>query len=135
MEEIMRASKRFGLVVAVVGVALAASSVALAGGTLPGTYTTKIASPAQFKGTWTLKLAGSGRYKVIDSGQLLVQGTYTTTASTVTFGHEKGQGACAAAGVYAWKRSGKTLRFTRTSDGASCTGRKGVLAHTFTLSG
>jgi hypothetical protein len=133
MEEIMRASKRFGLVGAIVSLALAASSIALAGSTLPGTYTTKIASPAQFKGTWTLKLAGSGKYKVIDNGQLLVQGTYTTTGSSITFGHEKGEGACAAAGVYRWTRSGTTLRFTRTSDGASCTGRKGVLAHAFTL--
>jgi hypothetical protein len=133
MEEIMRASKRFGLVGAIVSLALAASSIALAGSTLPGTYTTKIASPAQFKGIWTLKLAGSGKYKVIDNGQLLVQGTYTTTGSSITFGHEKGEGACPAAGIYGWKRSGTTLRFTRTRDGASCTGRKGVLAHMFTL--
>ena len=131
----MRASKRFGLVAAIVGIALVASSAALAGSTLPGTYTTRIASPAQFKGTWSLKFASSGKYSVIDSGHLLVRGTYTTTGSRVTFGHETGDGACAATGVYTWTRAGKTLRFTRIRDHASCTGRKSVLAHTYTLSG
>jgi hypothetical protein len=135
MEEIMRGSKRFGLVVAVVAAALAASSVALAGSTLPGSYTTKIASPAQFKGTWDITFAKAGTYRVVDNGQMLIKGRYTTAGSKITFGHETGSGACAASGVYSWTRAGKTLRFTRTHDAAACSGRIGVLAHTFTLSG
>jgi hypothetical protein len=133
MEKIMRGSKRFGLVIAVVAAALAASSVALAGSALPGSYTTKIASPAQFKGTWSLTFAKAGTYTVVDNGHVLVRGRYTTAGTKVTLGHETGDGACAASGVYAWKRAGKTLKFTRSHDAPACSGRIGILAHTFTL--
>ena len=44
--------------------ALALSSVAIAGGTLAGKYTTTIKSPAEFKGTWVLNLAKGGTYTV-----------------------------------------------------------------------
>ena len=54
---------------------LALSSVALAGGALPGKYATTIKSPAQFKGTWILNLAKGGTYTV-DNGQLLIRGRY-----------------------------------------------------------
>jgi hypothetical protein len=111
---------------------LAVSSVALAGGTLAGKYATTIKSPAQFKGTWVLNLAKGGTYTVIDNGQLLVRGRYATTGSRITFGHETGSGACAKSGTYTWKKSGKTLTFTRVSESPLCDGRSGVLAHTFT---
>jgi hypothetical protein len=111
--------------------ALALSSVALAGGTLAGKYTTTIKSPAQLKGTWVLNLAKSGTYTVVDNGQLLVRGKYSTTGSTVTFGHETGNGACAKAGTYTWKKTGKTLKFTCVRDSLAC-GRPAVLAQTFT---
>ena len=112
--------------------ALALSSVALAGGTLPGKYTTTIKSPAQFKGTWVLNLAKRGTYTVADNGQILIRGKYSTTGSKITFGHETGSGACAKSGTYTWAKTGKTLEFTRVSDSAACSGRSGVLAHTFT---
>jgi len=111
--------------------ALALSSVALAGGTLPGKYTTTIKSPAKLKGTWVLNLTKGGTYTV-DNGQLLVRGKYSTTGSKITFGHETGSGACAKSGTYTWKKTGKTLKFTRVHDSPLCNGRSGVLAHTFT---
>jgi hypothetical protein len=123
--------KQLALAASVVA-ALALSSVALAGGTLPGKYTTTIKSPAQLKGTWVLNLANGGTYTVADNGQLLIRGKYSTTGSKITFGHETGNGACAKAGTYSWKKTGKTLEFTRVHDSPLCSGRAGVLAHTFT---
>jgi hypothetical protein len=111
--------------------ALALSSVALAGDTLPGKYTTTIKNPAQLKGTWVLNLAKGGAYTVVDNGQLLIRGRYSTTGSKITFGHETGNGACAKSGTYTWKKTGKTLKFTRVSESPLCSGRSGVLAHTF----
>jgi hypothetical protein len=105
--------------------------VALASGTLAGKYTTSIKSPPQFKGTWVLKLAKGGNYTV-DNGQLLIRGRYSTNGSRITFGHESGDGACAKSGTYTWKKTGRTLKFTRVSESPACTGRSGVLAHTFT---
>ena len=72
---------------------LALSSVALAGGTVPGRYTTTIKSPAQFKGTWVLTFGKGGAYTVAGNG-LLIRGKYSTTGSKITFGHETGDGAC-----------------------------------------
>jgi hypothetical protein len=112
--------------------ALALSSVALAGGTLPGKYSTTIKSPAQFKGTWVLNLAKNGAYTVAANGQLRIRGRYSTTGSRITFGHEQGDGACAKSGTYIWKKTGKTLKFTRVGESPECSGRSGVLAHTFT---
>jgi hypothetical protein len=111
---------------------LALSSAALAGGTLAGKYTTTIKTPLQFKGTWVLNLAKGGTYTVADNGQILVRGKYSTTGSRITFGHETGSGACAKPGTYRWSKTGKTLKFTRVSDSPLCSGRSGVLAHTFT---
>ena len=110
---------------------LAVSSAALAGGSLAGMYTTSIKSPAQFKGTWVLKFAKGGNYTV-DNGQLLIRGRYSTNGSRITFGHETGDGACAKSGTYTWKKTGKTLTFSRVSEPPVCSGRSGVLAHTFT---
>jgi hypothetical protein len=119
-------------IAASVAAALALSSVALAGGTPAGKYTATIKSPAQLKGTWVLNLAKSGTYTVLDNGQLLVRGRYSTTGSKITFAHETGSGACAKSGAYTWKKTGRTLKFARVSDSPLCSGRARVLAHTFT---
>jgi hypothetical protein len=112
--------------------ALAFSSVALAAGTLPGKYTTTIKSPAQLKGTWALNLTKGGTYTVADNGQVLIRGKYSATRSKITFGHETGSGACAKSGTYTWTKTARTLKFTRVHDSPLCSGRSGVLAHTFT---
>jgi hypothetical protein len=114
-------------------VALAAAPTALAGTGLPGQYRTSIASPAQFKGTWVIRFTAARTYTVVDNGHVLVRGKYSTSGSKITFGHETGDGACAATGTYTWQRSGASLRFTRTHDAPSCAGRIGILAHRFTL--
>jgi hypothetical protein len=111
--------------------ALALSSMAFAGGTPAGKYTTTIKSPAESKGTWVLNLAKEGTYTVVGNGHLIVRGKYTTTGPRVTFGHETGDGACAKSGTYSWK-TGKTLKFARVHDSPLCSGRSGVLTHTFT---
>jgi hypothetical protein len=123
--------RRLALAASVIA-ALALSSVAVAGGTLAGKYTTKITSPPEFKGTWVLNFAKGGTYTVADNGHILIRGKYSTIGAKLTFGHETGDGACAKSGTYSWRRSGKTLTFKRLSDPAACPGRRGVLAHTFT---
>ena len=118
-------------VVALVIAWLAASSVALASGGLTGTYATTIKSPAQLKGKWVLTLARGGSYTVALNGQPVARGKYTSTAKTITLDREQGSG-CTGAGTYAWKRSGKTLSFTKKRESASCQARAVVLAHRFT---
>ena len=123
-------------VVALAIAALAASSVALAAssvasGGLTGAYTTTIKSPAELKGRWVLTLARGGSYTVQVNGQLVARGKHTSTAKTITLDREQGSG-CTGAGTYAWKRSGKTLSFTKKRESASCQARAVVLAHRFT---
>ena len=113
--------------------ALALPSLALAGPTLTGTYTTKIGAPAELKGSWSLTFAKGGGYTVARAGQIVIRGKYSTSGSKITFSHETGPLACPKTGTYTWRRSGNTLGFARRSD-AACTGRAGVLAHGFTRS-
>jgi hypothetical protein len=102
--------------------------------TLAGKYRTTIKSPTEFKGTWVLTLAKGGAYTVTTNGpnQILVHGRYTATRSKITFAHETGDGACTKAGTYTWKKTARTLKFTLVSDSPLCSGRSGVLTHTFT---
>jgi hypothetical protein len=117
-------------------VALALPSIALGAGTLTGKYTTKITTAGQFKGTWTLTFMKAGTYTVAFKGATLVNGKYTTSGSNVTLGHEKGPASCVPTGKYTWKRTGKTLKFTKISDSASaCQGRILVLSRPFTKAG
>jgi hypothetical protein len=124
--------KRCAISAATLVVTLALSSLALASGTLTGRYTTTIKSPAQLNGTWVLNLRNSGTYTVANNGQILIRGKYATNGSKITFGHETGSAACAKPSTYTWKKTGKTLKFTRVHESAACRGRAGVLAHTFT---
>ena len=86
--------------------------------------------PAQIKGKWVLTFANGGTYKVALNGQLLARGTYSATATTITLREPAGNG-CGGSGTYAWKRSGKRLRFTRITESPKCAARAAVLAHTF----
>ena len=115
-----------------VGVALLATcSVALASSGLAGTYSTTVKSPAQLKGKWAITFARGGTYAVTLNGETMARGRYTSTATTVTLDRERGS-ACTGAGTYAWKRSGKTVTFTKKRESASCQARALVLAHRFT---
>jgi len=126
----MRSSPYLALLVVAVA-ALAISSAAVASGGLPGTYQTTIKSPAQLKGTWALTFAKGGAYTVRLNGQTVARGSYSTTATTLTFLRERGSG-CIGTGTYAWKKSGKTVTFTRKRESSSCQARATVLAHRFT---
>jgi hypothetical protein len=97
---------------------------------LPGKYTVKVASPAQFKGTWTLAFT-KATYTVARNGAVVVRGSYTVAGAKVTLSHESGPLACADAGKYSWKRVGKQLTLKKLSDTARCTGRALILAHVF----
>jgi hypothetical protein len=110
---------------------LAACSTALGVGGVAGTYATTITSPPQLKGKWVLTLGKGRAYKVALNGRALGRGTWSATAKTITFVESAGFG-CGGSGTYAWKKSGKTLRFTRKREAASCQARAAVLAHRFT---
>ena len=133
----MHTTRYRSLAVVALGIAaLTASSVALAGssvasGGLTGAYTATIKSPAELKGRWVLTLARGGSYTVQMNGQLVARGKHTSTAKTITLDREQGS-QCTGAGTYAWKKSAKTLSFTKKRESASCQGRALVLAHRFT---
>jgi len=122
-------SLRLSLVVAIA--MLAASSVALAAGGLVGTYSTTVKSPAQLKGKWAITFAKGGSYAVTFGAETVARGRYTSTATTITLDRERGS-SCTGAGTYAWKRSGKTVTFTKKRESASCQARALVLSHRFT---
>jgi len=122
--------KRLAIAALLIAV-LPLSAQALASTTPAGTYTTTIKNPATFRGNWVLNLARGGTYTV-DNGQFRIRGKYLTTGAKITFGHETGEGACAKTGTYTWKKTGKTLKFSRVSESPACSGRSGVLAHAFT---
>jgi hypothetical protein len=127
----MKAKLRGFALAGVVVLALAVSSLALAAGGLPGTYTTTVTSPAQLKGKWALTLTKRGTYVVALNGQALARGKYTSTATTITFARERGSG-CTGAGTYAWRKSGKIMTFVRKRESPSCQARAAVLARRFT---
>jgi hypothetical protein len=113
--------------------ALALPPVVLAGGSLPlGKYTTNVKTPARLKGVWVLNFVKGGRYAITDNGAVVVRGHFTST-SRIYLSNETGPAACPQFGVYAWRRTGKTLRFTKVSD--PCAGRAAVLALPFTATG
>jgi hypothetical protein len=114
----------------IAALALALPSIVLAGQDLPlGKYVTIVKTPATLKGTWVLSFMKSGKYTITDSGAVVVRGHFTST-SRIYLSGETGPAACPQFGVYAWKRTGKTLTFTKVSD--PCVGRATVLGHRFT---
>jgi hypothetical protein len=111
--------------------ALAVCSAALGAGGVSGRYTATIKTPAQIKGKWVLTLAQGGTYTVSLNGERLARGTYSATATTITL-RESAAAGCGGVGIYAWRKSGKTLRFIRKREVQACQGRAAVLAHPFT---
>ena len=113
--------------------ALALPSVVLAGRDLPlGKYTATVKAPARLKGVWVLNFMKGGKYTITDSGAVVVRGHFTST-SRIYLSNETGPAACPQFGVYAWKRTGKTLTLTKVSD--PCAGRATVLGRPFTATG
>jgi hypothetical protein len=112
--------------------ALALPSIVLAANLPLGKYTTSVKAPARLKGVWVLNFARDGKYTITDNGAVVVRGHFTST-SRIYLSNETGPAACPQFGVYAWKRAGKTLKFTKVSD--PCVGRATVLGHSFTASG
>jgi hypothetical protein len=113
--------------------ALALPAVLLAAGGLPlGKYTAHVKTPARLKGTWVLNFTKAGKYTITDNGAVVVRGRFTST-SRIYLSNETGPAACPQFGVYSWKRTGKTLKFTKVSD--PCVGRATVLALPFTATG
>ena len=126
----MRLNRRFTLAAALLG-ALVVSSVALGAGGVAGTYKTTITNSGHLNGKWVVVLAKGGTYTVSMNGKPLARGRYSATPTTITFDRETGSD-CSGAGVYAWKRSGKTVTFVRKREIASCRARAAVLTRQFT---
>jgi hypothetical protein len=126
----MRLDRRFILAAVVLG-ALVFSSAALAAGGVAGTYKTTIQNSGHLNGKWVIVLAKGGTYTVSMNGHALARGRYSATATTITFDRETGSD-CSGAGVYAWKKSGKTMTFIRERESASCRARAAVLARRYT---
>ena len=126
--------KNLTLTLAAAVASLAFSSIALAAGGPAGSYTTTVKSPAELKGKWAITFAQGGSYKVAWNGETVARGTYRSTPTTVTLSFERGS-SCKGVGVYAWKRSGKTVSFAKRSEAASCPARAAVLSRTFTRAG
>jgi hypothetical protein len=115
----------------VVILALSVSPFALAAGGVAGTYTTTIKSPSELKGKWRLTLTKGGTYTATLNGEDRARGKYSATATTITL-REPATSGCGGTGTYAWKRSGKTVTFTRRREAPACQARAVVFAHPFT---
>ena len=112
---------------------LALPPVVLALRDLPlGKYRATVSAPARLKGVWVLNFVKGGKYTITDNGAVVVRGHFTST-SRIYLSNETGPLACPQFGVYAWKRTRKTLTFTKVSD--PCVGRATVLARPFTAMG
>jgi len=124
--------RRLAMLAAIAG-ALVVPSLALASGPPLARYTTKVTTPSALKGTWAFTFAKGGTYTIAQGGAVVVHGHYAALGSEITLSRETGPRACPQFGDYHWKRTGKTLKFTRVSD--PCAGRAMVLGHAFTVAG
>jgi len=79
-----------------------------------------------------LSFVKGGKYTITDNGAVVVRGHFTST-SRIYLSNETGPAACPQPAVYSWKRTGKTLKFTKVSD--PCVGRAAVLGLPFTATG
>jgi hypothetical protein len=129
--------KRFAIV-AVIVAGLALSSMALAAGTLSGTYETKVHSTALgggLNGTWTIKFK-RGTYTVSGPGNTKFHAKYSIAGTKVTFKARSSSNACHTAAIYKFKLNGKTLKFTKVRDSnPACVARQTILKGTFTKVG
>jgi hypothetical protein len=125
--------KRIAIVVAVVA-GLTLSSVALAAGTLSGTYGTRLHTSAfggHLNGRWTIAFT-RGHYTVSQHGKAVVHGVDSISGRTISLTDKSGAEKCPGTGTYKVHRRGRTLTFTKIHDSAACAGRAAVLSGTFT---
>jgi hypothetical protein len=124
--------KRFAIVTVLLALLVGATAGTASAASLSGTFTTTIHGSGALAGTWSIKFS-HGNYKVIDNGRTVVRGRYATSGPQLTMRDTSGVAACRPTGHYTFSRSGRKLRFKNTGDrSAACSGRAGVLAHTFT---
>jgi hypothetical protein len=125
--------KRLGAIASgAAALALALPSLALADGPPAGKYSAKITTPPELKGTWVLTFVKSGTYTITQAGKVVVRGHDLSIGSQMQLYKETGSKACTSIGYYNFKRTGKTLTFSKLSD-PKCAGRAFVLAHSFKL--
>jgi hypothetical protein len=70
------------------------------------------------------------KYTITYNGSTAVNGTFSLSGKKVTFNDKSGKYACHVTGVYNYSLAVRSLTFKRVSD--SCTGRRAILAATFT---
>jgi hypothetical protein len=108
----------------------AVAAAAAAAAPLHGAFQTVIrnAPAPQLDGTWRLTFQNGGRYTTARNGVVLVRGSDTQAAATITFRDESGPAACTgsqATATYRWSLSGGSLSLTPVRE--SCAGRRVVL--------
>jgi hypothetical protein len=147
------------VIVSILSLALV-TPIALASGSLSGTYQTTVTTPTSLKGTWSFKFA-HGRDSQLLDGKEVANGTYTISDTTIKFaeptmpegatapsssgtsttpsagapaGASTGSTnatACKTPGTYKFTISGETLTFKKISDPCN-TVRAELLSHKFT---
>ena len=121
--------KRLARISAILVVLVPCTTV-LASAALNGTYNTTITKAGSLNGSWSLAFSDSV-YTIAFKGATAVKGTFTRTGNKITFSDKSGKYACSAKGVYTYSLNARTLTFKSVSD-AKCTGRRTVLAASFT---
>ncbi len=130
-------SKRFAIAAAAICCSIGPAAPALAAGKLTGRFATTIKGDTSLHGAlngrWVLNFTRTGAYTITFNGATVVRGRFSSTGSTISFGHESGPASCPTPGRYTVVATGRTLRLKRVSD--ACNGRMGVLAHTLSRIG
>ena len=100
------------------------AAIAMASGGPSGTYKTTITSPSYLKGTYRITFT-PGHWSV--HGPITSSGSDKVSGSKITI---HGTGLCTSAGVYRFKLTSRTVKFTKISD--PCVRASLITAHTWT---
>jgi hypothetical protein len=136
-----RESRLRAIVLLTVLMAFASSTEALAAGSLPGTFKTKITGTLGFNGTWTVVFGSfsksssptrHGSYSFTYHHQVRERGKYSVKRKKVTFTSPTAPNPCGPTPeIYAWKLRGRKLSFVVISS-PRCLFRSIVLNNAFT---
>lgn len=91
------------------------ATLALASGSLSGTYQTTVKTAGTLDGSYQITFS-PGHFTLHAPYNLIGHGTYSISGSKITL---HGPGKCAAAGIYEFKLSGSSLAFRKISDPCS----------------